>query len=57
MDDSHGIVLACVTVVACDDVADLSFFQGALPSPPGGFSAAEQLQLRALVPQNRKKVY
>ena len=38
-------------------MADLSYFQGSLAPPPGGFAAADQLQMRALVPQNRKKVY
>jgi len=35
----------------------LSFFQGALPRPAGGFGHADQQRLRAIVPLNRKRLY
>merc|ERR1719222_1294291 len=60
----ESFALGCVDLLVDDEAAAaraaklyLSYFQGSLPEPTGGFPHADQMELRNVVPENRLRIY
>lgn len=60
----EAFALGCVDVLVEDEASAaraakqyLSYFQGSLLKPPGGFRCADQREVRNVVPENRLRIY